>query len=147
MKFPCIAPWNSGISFLRAGVNHGLNNVPSYSKAIPNNLNFITTFTTVEICLMATYLSYTIYWASATSYAKFQHFVVLHWWISGDSGCHFTNCLVFQQASKDRWRPFFFVISGGGGRVMSTSLFFTQGYTQEKKKKRRGGGWSNLLLD
>ena len=81
--------------------------MPSYSKATPNNLNFISTFTTVEICLMAIYLSYTISEASATSYAKFQHFVVLHWWISGSSDCHFANCLVFLQASKDRWRPFF----------------------------------------
>ena len=68
-----------------------------YSKAIPNNLNFISTFTTVEICLMVIYLSYTISKASA----KFQHFVVLHWWISGGSDCHFA-CLVFLQASKDR---------------------------------------------
>ena len=42
------------------GVNHGLKNVPSYSKAIPNNLNFISTFATVEICLMVIYLSHTI---------------------------------------------------------------------------------------
>ena len=65
-------------------------------------LNLYVTFTTVEICLMAIYLSYTISEASATSYAKFQRFVVLHWWITGGSDCHLANCLVFLQASKDR---------------------------------------------
>ena len=137
MKFPCIALWNSGISFLRAGVNHRLNNVPSYSKAIPNNLNFISTFTTVEICLMVIYLSYTISKASA----KFQHFVVLHWWISGGSDCHFANCLVFLQASKDRWRPFFFV----------SSDFFVWKQKKEMFKPILhvcwgGGGWGNTEL-
>ena len=111
MKVPCIALWISVILLLRAGVNQGLKNVLSYFKAIPNYSNFISTFTTVEICLMAIYLSYTISEASATNYAKFQHFVVLHWWISGGSDCHFANCLVFLQASKGRWRPFFCVIS------------------------------------